>query len=211
MDMFKKIVAVICVSALLVPQGVSFADDTTADMNIVVGDVQTITVNNLSRVSVVSPEVADISDAQGDKVMVLAKKAGQTAVFLWDDDGKHTVLVRVITQDLQTLKERVSHLLAEAGISGLTLEANVAEGKVVIAGDLAKEKKSILEKTLEPYTDQILNLTNDENNEDLIQIDMQIAEISTTLDKNLGFDWQGGKGRSLTFDYNETGLPTNTG
>ena len=46
----------------------------TIDM--VAGDVQTVTVNNLTRVSVTNPEVADISDAQGNKVSLLAKKSG---------------------------------------------------------------------------------------------------------------------------------------
>lgn len=209
----RKFLAVICAGALLLPpQGMAFAADSSSDLNIVLGDVESIPVNNLSRVSVTSPEVADISDAQTDKVMVLAKKAGQTAVFLWDDDGKHTVIVHVTNQDLGVLKERIAHMLAEAGINGLNLEANAAEGKVVVSGEVPKEKRNILDKSLEPYADQVINLTKDQGSEDLIQIDMQITELSSTLDKNLGFDWQAlksdGSGGSLALNYAETGLPT---
>jgi Flp pilus assembly secretin CpaC len=69
-------------------------------IDMVAGDVQSVTVNNLTRVSVTNPEVADIADAQSDKISVLAKKAGETVLFLWDASGKRDVKVRVVSEDL---------------------------------------------------------------------------------------------------------------
>jgi len=210
MDIFKKFLALACAGALLLPQGIpfSFADDSTESINMLVGDAQTLPVNGLTRVSVTNPDIADVADAQTDSILVLAKKPGQTAIFLWDADGKRTILTHVTTQDLGTLRDRIGHMLAEAGIGNINLEANAAEGKIVVSGDVPKDKKLTLEKTLEPYTDQVINLTKEQFNADLIQIDMQIVEIGTTLDKNLGFDWQGGSGNAMALNYNETGLPT---
>ncbi len=201
---------------LLIPQGTAKADDV---INLLVGDIESVAVNGLTRVSVTNPEVADISDAQSDKVIVLAKKSGQTALFLWDADGKKTLSVRVVSQDLSALKARISNLLQEARITSLTLDANAPEGRVVIAGQYPKDKKDVLDKILDPYAEQVINLSNEETSDDLIQIDMQITELTTTLSKNIGLDWNksgtltGGATTSnnfLNLDYKET-LPATDG
>ena len=54
---------------------------------------------------------------------------------------------------------------------------------------MSKEDKNRLENILQPYSDNLLNLVKEEKNEDLIQVDMQIVEISTSLEKNLGIEW----------------------
>jgi pilus assembly protein CpaC len=172
-------------------------------LNLVVGDIETITVKNLTRVSVTNPDVADISDAQSTNVMILAKKPGQTALFVWDEAGKHTIAVRVTLEDMDMLKDRVAHLLAGAEIKGLNLEASAAEGKIILSGRVYKEKRATLERVLEPYADQIINLVEDAASEDLIQIDMQITELSSTLDKSLGIDWG-----TDNLEYTETDLPS---
>jgi pilus assembly protein CpaC len=172
-------------------------------LNLVVGDIESISVKNLTRVSVTNPDVADISDAQSTSVMILAKKPGQTALFVWDEAGKHTIAVRVTLEDMDMLKDRVAHLLAGAEIKGLNLEASAPEGKIILSGRVYKDKRATLERVLEPYADQIINLVEDAASEDLIQIDMQITELSSTLDKSLGIDWG-----TDNLEYTETDLPS---
>src|ERR1035437_7509714 len=60
-------------------------------IDMIAGDMQTVTVNNLTRVSMTNPDIADISDAQNDKITLLAKKAGETTLFLWDEGGERTI------------------------------------------------------------------------------------------------------------------------
>src|SRR3989338_1867553 len=74
------------------------------------GDLETLEVHSLTRVSVSNPEVADFSSVESDLVVVLAKKAGQTEVFLWDENGKKTILIRVLDEDLMSLKSRLEEL-----------------------------------------------------------------------------------------------------
>ena len=166
------------------------ADENTPDtgdvIDMVAGDIETVPVNNLTRVSVTNPDVADISDAESDKVSVLAKKGGVTVLFLWDSDGKRSVKVRVANEDLTALKARVQKLLDEANITGVSLEENLDIGKVVISGELSKEDKNRLEDILQPYSDNLMILVKEEKSEELVQVDMQIVEISTSMEKNLG-------------------------
>jgi len=49
-----------------------------------------------------------------------------------------------------------------------------------------------------PYSDNLLNLVKEDKNQDLIEVDMQVVEISTTLEKNLGIVWGVGSASATT-------------
>ncbi len=176
------------------------SDQNTSDLSdvidMVTGDIQTVPVNNLTRVSVTNPEVADISDAQSDKVSLLAKKAGETVLFLWDAGGKRDIKVRVVNENLSAVKARARKVLEEANITGLSLEENIDIGKVVISGDVSKENKGRMDFVLQSERENVLNLVKEEKSQALIQVDMQVVEISTSLEKNLGILW--GQGQTST-------------
>jgi len=158
-------------------------------IDLVVGDIETVTANNLTRVSITNPDIADISDAQNGKVSVLAKRAGSTVLFLWDTAGKRSIKVRVVNEDLKMVRARVQKILDEANIEGVSLQVNEEEGKVVISGAVSKEDKIRIEKILARYSDSMLNFITEEKDESLVQVDMQIVEISTSLEQNLGILW----------------------
>jgi len=182
------------------------SSDESAVLDMITGDIQTITVHNLTRVSVTDPDTADIADAQSDKISVLAKKPGDTILFLWDDKGKRSVKIRVANEDLDGIKEKIQRLLDEAKITGITLDENMDIGKVVLEGAISKDDKARLDDTLDPYSDNLLNLVKIEKNEDLIEVDMQVLEIDTTFEQTLGIDWSNtANGLSLT--YGEQGVP----
>src|SRR3989338_2989677 len=189
-------------------------DEPTQNIDMITGDLETIEVKNLTRLSVTDPSVADISDAKPDKVLVLAKKPGQTEIFLWDDDGKRAVTIRVAGEDLKALKERIQNVIAKADIKGVSVEENPMEGKIVLSGALTKTDKAVLEKFTDPYAGNIINLTKEGTSDDLVQVDMQITELNTTLNKNIGFEWTNAdasdSSRAIALKYNES-LPTTNG
>ncbi|MDO8675294.1 MAG: TonB family protein [Candidatus Omnitrophota bacterium] len=189
-------------------------DEQTQNIDMITGDLETIEVKNLTRLSVTDPSVADVSDAKPDKVLILAKKSGQTAIFVWDDDGKRAITVRVAGEDLKALKERISNVMAKAGIKGVTVEENLMEGKIVLSGAVTKADKAVLEKFTDPYAANVINLTMEETSDDLVQVDMQITELNTTLNKNIGFEWTNAdasdSSRAVALKYNES-LPTTNG
>jgi pilus assembly protein CpaC len=177
-------------------------------IDMITGDIQTVAAHNLTRVSVTNPDVADISDAQSDKISLLAKRAGSTTLFLWDAAGKRRIKVRVVNEDLRALKLRVEKVLEEAGITGVSFEENLDVGKLVVSGDLAKDDKTRLNDVLEPYSENLLNLVKEEKREDLIEVDMQVIEISTTLEQNLGILWGNNTTGTTAATYSSTGTPS---
>lgn len=158
-------------------------------INLVIGDVQVIETKALSRIAVTNPEIVDISDAKADKIFVVGKKAGQTEMFIWDDGGKRSVAIRVASENLDNLIARIKEILDRAQVKGVTVEKNEYEGKVMLSGSILKTEKDSLDKILEPYNSQIINLVKNEVNEDLIEIDAQVLEIDASLEKTLGFNW----------------------
>ncbi len=143
-----------------------------------------------------NPDVVDISDAKPEKLIIAGKKPGQTELFIWGDDGKREFLVRVASENLDTVKTRVQEVLGKAQIKGISMEESPYEGKVVLYGSLPKTDKDTFDKIMDPYADRIINLVKLEASEDLVQIDMQVVELSTTLSEQLGFDWNTSSGSS---------------
>jgi len=184
------------------------ASSVSGVVDLVVGDIETVPASNLIRVSITNPEIADISDAQNGKVSLLAKRAGETVLFLWDAAGKRSIKVRVVNEDLSMVKARVQKILDEANIEDLSLQVNSDEGKVVVSGTVSKDDKVRLDKILGRYSDSLLNFVTEEKDESLIQVDMQIVEISTSLEQNLGILWgtatNGTTGTATTADSSNT-------
>ena len=176
-------------------QGASYYEE----IQVLKGDIKTLQTTNLKRVSITDPAIADINDARAKAVEVIGLEAGQTVLFIWDDTGKRTVVIRVVTEDLGLVKHRIESLLKSSGITGLTANENDYEGKVVVTGDVPDGKEAVLKSIIDPLGDRVINLTQKEKIEDLVQIDMQVSELSTTLTKALGIDWLTGT---------QTGSPT---
>ena len=83
-----------------------------------------------ARVSVGSPEVADILILQSTQLYVLGKDIGTTNILLWDSDDILIGTLNVeVTHDLQSLKEKLFRLMPEEKI-----EVYSAQRNIVLAG-----------------------------------------------------------------------------
>ncbi|MEI6438046.1 MAG: TonB family protein [Candidatus Omnitrophota bacterium] len=190
-----------CLMVLPVPR-VNAESGGFEDITILKGDVYPIATKGLQRVSVTDPNVADITDAKPDQVTVVGQLAGQTVVFLWDDSGKRSFMVRVLSDDLGLIKARIEKILANSGVTGVKIEVNDLEGKVMLTGYIPEDKLAILNSVADGFQGSVLNLVKKEEIEDMIQLDMQITELSSTLTKTLGVDW------TNAFSYTEQTPPT---
>ncbi|MFH0753746.1 MAG: TonB family protein [Candidatus Omnitrophota bacterium] len=216
---FRKLVACFCVVVLVVgPVSGGYCANVSATVSgayeqvqILKGDIQTIPAKRLRRVSITDPTIADINEARGAAVDIIGIEPGQAILFIWDDTGKRTVVVRVVEEDLGLVKTRLRNLLNSAGFSNLSLSENANEGKVIITGNIAEDKKEFYSTIIDPFNDRIINMVQKESSDDLIQMDLQITELSTTLQKKLGVDWGVGDSATnpLLVNYAET-LPTTT-
>lgn len=173
------------------------------ELQILKGDVYTIPTKNLKRVSITDPNIADITDAKPEEVIVVGQQAGQTVVFIWDDSGKRSFLVQVVLEDLGVLKAKIKTVLENANIKGVVVQENSLEGKVLMTGYVPEARLQEVNTLADTYVGMVQNLVKKEEVEDMIQLDMQITELSTTLTKELGVAW------NSSFTHGET-LPGTT-
>ena len=180
------------------------AEATTEEFHLLKGDLKALPVSNLKRVSIVDPSVADISNAETNEILLIGNEPGQTVMFVWDDSGKRNVIIRVFSDDLTAVRYRLEKLLEQADIKDVKVDENLYEGKLVLTGELSDERKDELAKLMEPFSGAILDLIKSEAKDDLVQIDMQITEVNTSVAQTLGFDWDNvSDGDGFLFGYSE--------
>ena len=181
------------------------ASGSYTEIELLKGDIETIPTRNLKRVSITDPKVADINDARAESVEIIGIENGQTVLFVWDDSGKSTIIIRVVQEDLVLLQKRIESLLKSAGIEGVVVKANTEEGKVIVSGQARDDKNDAVKKLLEPFSERIINFIQKQKEEKLVQIDVQVTELNTTLTKELGVDWGNG-----SYAYTENYVATDT-
>ncbi len=159
------------------------------EVHLIRGDLEAIKVYSLSRISITNPEIADIANVDSNQVLLVGKRVGQTMLFIWDEYGKRTVVIRVFEENPEQVMKRLQQMLEKMDISEVKLEINSLEGKVVASGQILPEKADDYKKALEPFTSSVINLVKTQASEDLVQVDVQIAELSTTLSKTIGIEW----------------------
>lgn len=192
-DYFHQYIALVLTLALAVlPLPLSRAEQLPGafeEIQLLKGDVYSVKTKDLQRVSITDPAVADISDAKQNEVQVVGQTPGQTVLFVWDTSGKRTIIVRVLAEDLALVKARIKTLLERAKITGVNLEQNDLEGKVMLSGNIPEDKMEAYTAIIDGFQGSVINLVKKEEIVDLVQIDMQITELSTTLSKEMGLNW----------------------
>ena len=164
------------------------------EVSLIRGEVVTLKVYNPTRLALTADGVVTLYDHSEDKVIFIGEREGETTLFIWDDHGKRSVTFHVTTHVLEVTKRRIQDILKDMDLTGLDLKINEKEGVVVISGDIFEDRREDLDKALLPFGDQVINLVKDEEVKDLIQMDIQVTELSTTLAKAMGIDWSTGAG-----------------
>ena len=174
----------------------------TQDVFLYKGDLVSIKVYQLQRIAIQNPGIVEIANADVDELLLVGQTIGQTALFIWDEFGKRKVMVRVLEEDLDLVITRIQKLLNSVKVEGIILEKNMLERKVIVKGRQSKQSEETLKKIFQDFSSYLIDLTVKDS--DLIQIDVQISELSTTLQKALGIDWNTGVSGNLSFSYAET-------
>lgn len=144
------------------------------------------------RVSVGSPEVADVNTIGPSSLLVTAKKAGTTQLIVWDDDDRSQVVDVVVQADLDALRAQIKELFP-----GSRIEASVAAGQIVLKGQVPSVQ--VAEQAVQlaqPYGQKVLNFLEVAGGQ---QIDLQVrfAEVSKAATNQLGFNFGYNDGRSF--------------
>jgi pilus assembly protein CpaC len=159
------------------------------DITLYAGQTKVIASKNPERIVIGNPELVDVIKATSKDITLLAKAAGRTTFNWWDEQGEHTINIRVYRENMDKIKERIDRLIQETGIEGIKTVALDSESKVLIKGKVkSNEQKERINTALGQLKDQIINLVQIRESEASVEIDVQVLEMNEGMTENLGFD-----------------------
>ncbi len=173
---------------------------------LIVGETRAISVRTPSRVVIGNPAVADIAEVTNSEITVSAKAAGTTTLVFWDVFGEQSVKIRVVVEDMSEIKWRVDNILSSLNLSEVYTKAVDEENKVILMGNVkTPQERERINTALGTLKDKIVDLLVVKEEEAVVDIDVQVLELSKDATDTLGFTWPG----SITLT--ESGSPALTG
>lgn len=204
----KKKIFTLIFSICLVAMGFSFGycEDLAEEVVLYVGEVKTFSVDMPSRIAIGNPQVADVTSASEKEIVVTAKSAGVTTFVFWDNFGEQDFRIRVFAEDMLETKQRVDNILKELNLPKVYAKAVDSEGKVLLLGEVKTSgDRERLNTALGTLKDKTVDLIQVKEEEAVVDIEVQVLELSKGTDKTLGLTWPTGTSGVTTLT--ETGSP----
>jgi pilus assembly protein CpaC len=186
-------------SALLVAGVPPQADAQLRPAEVIGGSTQSMQIEvskgNLIRLErpagtafIADPTIADIQVKSARLIYVFGKKPGETTLYAVDDNEQMLANFRiVVTHNLSRLRNSLRGALPDGGVS-----VDSVEGTVVMSGSVnspveAEDARRLAASYL-PADQEVLNRVRVEGSNQ-INLRVRIAEVSRSVVKQLGFNW----------------------
>ncbi len=124
----------------------------------VAGQSKTIKVDDVKRVAVGNPDIADFSIISSQEVRVVAKSGGSTTLEIWDNNDKMTEYdLEVIPVDTGELIKEIESFLGK-DIMRLVRMKPVRGGKILLEGEYdTQDDMKRLQKVILSHGDMVMN------------------------------------------------------
>ena len=142
-------------------------------------------------VSIAQPDVADVNLVGPQDILLTAKKPGATQLVIWDDQDRSQVLEVSVAIDLQALQDQVKAIFPDAKIDVAGVNGAVALRGRVPNLQVAEQASELAA----PYGEKVLNFLEVSGGQQ-IMLQIRFAEISRSVNTNLGFNAFASDGRS---------------
>jgi TonB family protein len=168
-----------------------FSEETEEEITLVIPEVKTISISSPRRIAISNPEIADISSVSQTELIVSPKAVGKTTLIVWDAAGRKTTYpIRVLSEDLSEIKMRIDKLIAELGYPDIYSKISKEENKILLLGNVdSQEHKEKLDSVLLHLKEKIIDMIEVKAQSQLVQIDVEVLEISKNALEDLGFKW----------------------
>ncbi|HUO45188.1 MAG TPA: pilus assembly protein N-terminal domain-containing protein [Burkholderiales bacterium] len=171
------------------------ATDTAADsngssnnqLNMYAGEVQTLPIQNVTRVAVGNGKLLTVSVLPAELVLV-AENVGDTSLLVWVGAKKLLrMTIHIHNADIVEISKQLAALLKDfPGISVGRVGDNV-----VIAGNASKEDMARIDQVAKLYR-QTVNMVRLEEvgAKKMVYMKVQVVEMKKSLSETLGIQWQ---------------------
>ncbi|MBV8061216.1 MAG: type II and III secretion system protein family protein [Alphaproteobacteria bacterium] len=161
---------------------------TSLDLNI--DHAMTLTLPQpASSVLIANPEIADIQVISPTSVLLMGKRTGETTLIASNTDGIVLQKTVVVTQDLSDLRREL-----DAVIPGGAIKAHAVPNGIILTGEAhdagtVEDARRIAARYIPKDGGDVINRIKVAGSNQ-IQIRVRFAEVSRSVDKTLGIDWE---------------------
>lgn len=181
-------------------------DEIQEELRLYLGEVKVISVSQPRRIAIGNPAIADIANVTASEITLAPKSAGTTTLVFWDNFGEQSYRVKVFIENMQEIKSRVDNILSNLSLSAVRTQAVDEENKVILLGEVkTPQERERINAALGTLKDKIVDLIIVKEEEAVVDIDVQVLELSKDATNTLGFSWPG------TTTFTETGSPALSG
>ena len=153
------------------------------------GEAVTIPGENVSKIAIADPSVADVVPLSDKELSVIGKKAGVTTLTIVKSDGSATQLHRIDVGN-DAAATAIRQIVGQTGINVRAVgDTLVLDGHV--ENELQAQRAAQIASA---YKDKVVNLVEVEKPRQ-IRVRTRIAEVNTDAIKNVGLQWFGPQGQ----------------
>jgi pilus assembly protein CpaC len=156
------------------------------EIQLFVGETKVLPAPNIGRIAVGNGEVVNAAAIDSNEILVIANKAGQSSLIIWNKDGRYQrIKIHVVPGEIGRLQQEVSTFLSMIPKA----KASVVGDKVMVEGeglsdiDLAK-----IEEISRRYP-FVINFTNRLGWEKMVLLDVVVAEFPVSKLREIGVRW----------------------
>ena len=140
--------------------------------------------NEILRVAIANPVIADVTVISKTELLIVAKKEGTTTLYIWTNEGRHQeYAVSVRNYDTNTAAA-IAQMIGDSGVKVEKIGENILL-KGTVENQFIKRRA---EKIAELYGSKVVNLL-EMSNPTQIRIEAKILEISADKVKKLGIQY----------------------
>jgi len=174
---------------LFVFAGTLFASEQKEPIEIIVGHTHLLDYDNVTRVAIGNPDVADFKILKDSKqILFFGVKEGITDLRIWTSDGNDTErFIQVFTESPVDKLGKVTEFLKD--IEGI--EINQHGSDIIIHGNaLTADDYKRIQFIADQYGAKNLVVSNALTPENMVLMDVKVLEIRRSALKDLGVDWE---------------------
>ena len=143
---------------------------------------------DIGRVAIAEPKIADAVVVSPRDVMVSGKSAGHTTLVVWGPDGLHRYEISVLTDttELDSLRITFGQEL-QAGMAGSAIQFNGNAETMVLTGTANAEQSKRAEAIASTHTKKVVNLIALPDPRQIL-LQVKFADVNRTALAQLGFN-----------------------
>ena len=180
------IIVVLLAAGLLV---LSDARAEQQSIQVSVGEAVSLPSENVSKIALADPSIADVVNLSDKELSIIGKKAGVTTLTIVKSDGSATQMYRVEVGN-DAVAVTIHQMIGNTNVTVRAIgDALVLDGKV--NDEIEAQRAAQIAGAYKAQVVNLLEVTKPRQ----IRVRIRIAEVNTEAIKNIGFQWFGPQGQ----------------